>query len=34
MAFGVDGTTVNLVNDKGQLVGFYSDGTNVNGMLS
>jgi hypothetical protein len=32
-AFGVDGTTVNGLNDKGQLVGFYSDGTNVDGML-
>jgi hypothetical protein len=33
-AFGVDGTTVNGINDKGQLVGFYSDGMNVNGMLA
>jgi hypothetical protein len=33
-AFGVDGTTINGVNDLGQLVGFYSDGTNVNGFLA
>jgi hypothetical protein len=32
-AFCVNGTTVNGINDLGQLVGFYSDGTNVNGML-
>jgi len=33
-AFDVTGTTVNGINDKGQLVGFYSDGTNVNGFLA
>ncbi len=33
-AFGVNGTTVNGINDMGQLVGFYSDGTNVNGFLA
>ncbi|MBV9303531.1 MAG: PEP-CTERM sorting domain-containing protein [Acidobacteriaceae bacterium] len=34
IAQGVSGTTVNGVNDLGQLVGFYSDGTNVNGFLA
>jgi hypothetical protein len=33
-AFDVTGTTINGVNDLGQLVGFYSDGTNVNGFLA
>src|ERR1035437_1822380 len=33
-AFGVTGTTVNGINDAGDLVGFYSDGTNVNGFLA
>jgi hypothetical protein len=33
-AFMVTGTTVNGINDNGQLVGFYSDGTNVNGFLA
>jgi hypothetical protein len=33
-AFNVTGTTLNGINDKGQLVGFFSDGTNVNGMLA
>jgi hypothetical protein len=33
-AFAVTGTTVNGINDNGQLVGFYSDGTNVNGFLA
>jgi hypothetical protein len=33
-AFDVTGTTVNGINDNGQLVGFYSDGTNVNGFLA
>ncbi len=33
-AFDVSGTIVNGLNDKGQLVGFYSDGTNVNGFLA
>ncbi len=32
--FNVNGTTVNGINDKGQLVGFYGDGTNVNGFLA
>lgn len=30
---GVNGTFVNGINDAGDLVGFYSDGTHVNGML-
>ncbi len=34
VAFDVTGTTINGVNDLGQLVGFYSDGTNVNGFLA
>ncbi len=33
-AFGVTGTTINGINDLGQLVGFYSDGTHVNGFLA
>lgn len=33
-AFGIDGTTVNGINDSGQLVGFYSDGTNVSGFVT
>jgi hypothetical protein len=33
-AFNVNGTTINGINDLGQLVGFYSDGTNVNGFLA
>jgi len=33
-AFGVSGTTINGVNDLGDLVGFYSDGTHVNGLLA
>ncbi len=33
-AFGVNGTTINGINDLGQLVGFYSDGTHVNGLLA
>ena len=33
-AFDVTGTTINGVNDAGQLVGFYSDGTNVDGFLA
>jgi hypothetical protein len=33
--FMVNGTTVNGINDAGDLVGFYSDGTDgVNGMLA
>jgi uncharacterized membrane protein len=33
-AFDVTGTTINGINDNGQLVGFYSDGTNVDGLLA
>ncbi len=33
-AFGVTGTTINGVNDAGQLVGFYSDGAHVNGFVA
>lgn len=33
-AFGVNGTTINGINNAGDLVGFYSDGTNVNGFLA
>jgi len=33
-AFNVTGTTINGINDLGDLVGFYSDGTNVNGLLA
>ena len=33
-AFGVTGTTLNGINDLGQVVGFYSDGTNVDGFLA
>ena len=33
-AFDVTGTTINGVNDIGQLVGFYSDGNNVDGFLA
>ncbi len=33
-AFGVSGTFINGINDMGDLVGFYSDGTHVNGMLA
>jgi len=33
-AFGVAGTTINGINNAGDLVGFYSDGTNVNGFLA
>ena len=32
--FGVTGTTLNGINDQGDLVGFYSDGANVNGFLA
>jgi hypothetical protein len=31
-AFGVSGTLINGVNDQGDIVGFYSDGTNVHGF--
>ena len=34
VAFGVSGTFINGINDAGDLVGFYSDGTHVNGMLA
>ncbi|MBV8898186.1 MAG: hypothetical protein JO051_16850 [Acidobacteriaceae bacterium] len=34
VAFNVTGTTINGVNDLGQVVGFYSDGTNVHGFLA
>jgi len=33
-AFGVTGTTVNGINDLGQVVGFYSDGANVDGFMA
>jgi hypothetical protein len=33
-AFGVTGTTINGINNADQLVGFYSDGTNVDGFLA
>ncbi len=33
-AFDITGTTINGINDLGQLVGFYSDGTHVNGLLA
>jgi uncharacterized protein (TIGR03118 family) len=33
-AFGATGTLVNGINDFGSLVGFYSDGANVNGFLA
>jgi hypothetical protein len=32
-AFGVKGTIINGVNDKGDFVGFFSDGTHVNGFV-
>jgi hypothetical protein len=32
-AFGVAGTIINGVNDKGDIVGFFSDGTKVNGFV-
>ena len=32
-AFAVSGTIINGVNDKGDIVGFFSDGTNVNGFV-
>jgi hypothetical protein len=31
-AFDVTGTTINGISDRSTLVGFYSDGTNVNGF--
>jgi hypothetical protein len=33
-AFNVTGTTINGINNQGSLVGFYSDGTNVDGFLA
>ena len=33
-AFGVMGTFINGVNDRGDIVGFFSDGTNVNGFVN
>lgn len=33
-AFDVTGTTINGVNDQGQIVGFYSDGNNVDGFMA
>lgn len=33
-AFGVMGTTINGVNDQGDFVGFFSDGTKVNGFVN
>jgi hypothetical protein len=33
-AFNVTGTTVNGINDKGDLVGFYSNGTQVIGFVA
>ncbi|MGH6834808.1 MAG: hypothetical protein ACREC9_04490 [Methylocella sp.] len=33
IAFGVAGTIINGVNDKGDIVGFFSDGVNVNGFV-
>jgi probable HAF family extracellular repeat protein len=32
-AFGVMGTFINAVNDRGDIVGFFSDGTKVNGFV-
>ena len=33
-AFNVTGTTINGINDQGQLVGFYLDGANVHVLLA
>lgn len=33
-AFGVMGTFINGVNDEGDIVGFFSDGTKVNGFVN
>ena len=33
-AFGVMGTLINGVNDRGDIVGFFSDGMNVNGFVN
>jgi len=32
-AFNVQGTTINGINDNGDVVGFFSDGANVNGFV-
>jgi probable HAF family extracellular repeat protein len=32
-AFGVRGTFINGINNQGAIVGFFSDGENVNGFL-
>ncbi|HEV7911983.1 MAG TPA: hypothetical protein VGP28_13080 [Methylocella sp.] len=32
-AFAVSGTIINGVNDEGDIVGFFSDGTKVNGFV-
>jgi hypothetical protein len=32
-AFGVQGTIINGINDNGDIVGFFSDGTRVNGFV-
>ena len=31
-AFGVSGTIINGINDRGDFVGFFSNGTKVNGF--
>jgi probable HAF family extracellular repeat protein len=33
-AFGTMGTMINGVNERGDIVGFFSDGTNVNGFVN
>jgi probable HAF family extracellular repeat protein len=33
-AFGVKGTFINGVNDRGDIVAFFSDGTKVNGFVN
>jgi hypothetical protein len=33
-AFGTTGTLINGVNDRGDIVGFFSDGTKVNGFVN
>jgi hypothetical protein len=33
-AFGVNGTTINGINDQGDLVGFYSNGSQVIGLVA
>lgn len=34
LAFGTNGTILNGINDRGDLVGFYSDGKNIDGLLA